>query len=89
MQIIKIYKIKRASGVVVVTPTSPNDSYAPFGIRLVADKGKAITKDRVNLFTVKDEPFVESEGTIEEKVAATAALWHEVEAPEEWKLRDE
>lgn len=89
MKIIKIYKIKRAPGVVVITPTPPNDSYVPFGIRLVADKDKAITKDGVNLFTVKDEPFVEDEGTIEEKIAVTVAPWQEVDALEEWKLRDE
>lgn len=89
MEQLKLYKIKRVSGAVRVTVNPPSEDLIPFGVRLIADEGKAITKDGVNLFTVKDEPFVEGEGTVEEKVAATAALWQEVEAPAEWRVRDE
>ena len=86
---LKLYKIKRVSGTVRVTVNPPSEDLIPFGVRLIANEGKAITKDGVNLYTVKDEPFVEGEGTIEEKIAATVALWHEVDAPAEWRLRDE
>ena len=88
MECLKLYKIKRVSGAVRVTVNPPSEDLIPFGVRIVAGEGKAITKDGVNFLTVKDEPFVEGEGTIEEKIAVTAALWQEVEAPAEWRLRE-
>lgn len=65
-QPIPIYRYKRPDGGVTVSPIKPEGEYTE-GVRLVADKGKLITKDGVNFYTVKDEDFAEG--------------WYEVDEP--------
>lgn len=67
MQIIPIYKFTRESGGVTVSPNKPNRAYTEM-YRLVADEGKALTKDGVNTTNCAD-------------VESTAG-WYEVDAPE-------
>jgi hypothetical protein len=54
MKIIPLYRIKRPDGGVTDTPIKPDGEYTE-RVRLVADKGKLITKDGVNFYPVKDE----------------------------------
>jgi hypothetical protein len=44
MQTIKLYKYKRAEGGITVSPNKPNTECTEM-LRLVADEGKALTKD--------------------------------------------
>jgi hypothetical protein len=44
MQIIKLYKYTRADGGTTVSPNEPNTEYTEM-LRLIADEGKALTKD--------------------------------------------
>ena len=68
MQTITLYKFKRADGGTTVSPTKPNCEYTEMH-RLIADEGKALTKDGVDLY-----PCVDTE---------TVDGWYEVDAPEE------
>lgn len=68
MQIITLYKYTREDGGVTVSPAKPNTDYTEM-YRLVADEGKALTPDGVNLTSCTD--VEDTEG------------WYEVDAPEE------
>ena len=68
MKIITLYRYERGNGGVTVSPIKPDVDYTEM-YRLVADEGKALTKDGVNATTCID---VES-----------AEGWYEVDAPEE------
>lgn len=81
MKPIKLYKIKRVSGAVKITPNPPSEDAVPFGVRLVADEGKAITEDGIIFYPAKDIYFAEGEEAIEEKIEAIKALWRDVDAP--------
>lgn len=68
MQIITLYKYNRADGGVTVSPVKPEGEYTEM-YRLVADEGKALTKDGENLTTCVDADSTEG--------------WYEVDEPNE------
>lgn len=68
MQTITLYKYTREDGGVTVSPAKPNTDYTEM-YRLVADEGKALTRDGVNLTSCTD--VEDTDG------------WYEVDAPEE------
>lgn len=68
MQIINLYKYQRADGGITVSPIKPDTNYTEM-VRLVADDGKAITKDGENFIACIDTD--------------TAEGWREVDAPVE------
>ncbi len=54
MQTKTVYKFKRADGGTSVSPCKPETEYTE-RVRIIADEGKAVTKDGVNLFFVIDD----------------------------------
>lgn len=68
MQIIKLYKYKRADGGITVSPSVPEGEYTEM-VRLVADEHKLLAKDGENFTSCVDTDT--SEG------------WYEVNALEE------
>lgn len=68
MQTITLYKYQRADGGTTVSTSKPNCDYTEM-YRLVADEGKALTKDGVGLYPCVDTDTVDG--------------WYEVDAPEE------
>jgi hypothetical protein len=68
MQTITLYKYQRADGGTTISPVKPECEYTEM-YRLVADEGKALTKDGVDLFPCVDTDTVDG--------------WYEVDAPEE------
>lgn len=74
MQIITLYQYKREDSGITESPIKPDVEYTEV-LRLVADEGKALTKDGVNT-----TPCVDVEDIKE---------WYEVEAPKvEIKLEE-
>ena len=71
MKIIPIYRYERAEGKITVSPDKPNVEYTE-KCRIVADKGKLLTKDGVDFYQAIDTD--------------TADGWYEVDNPneEEW-----
>lgn len=69
MKSIPLYRYRRADGSVKVSLTKPSVEYTD-KLRLVADDGKALTKDSVTLYPCIDVDS--SEG------------WYEVDAPAEY-----
>lgn len=67
MVIKTIYKYTRKDGGTTVTPNKPEGEYTEL-YRVIADEGKAVTKDGVNLYRVIDTESNEG--------------WLEVDAPE-------
>ena len=59
-----LYRYKRADGGITDTPNKPNGDYTE-RVRIIADEGKAVTKDGENLYPVID--------------ADTADGWYEVD----------
>lgn len=74
MQIIELYRYRRADGGITVSPVKPEGEYEPM-YRLVADEGKALTQDGINLMVCAD--VYSTEG------------WYEVDAPEDDPLYTE
>ena len=70
MQIIPLYKYKRADGGITVSPIKPECEYTEM-YRLVADEGKALT-DGETITSCTDTTEVDK--------------WQEVDAPEEEEL---
>lgn len=68
MQIIKLYKYKRADGGTSVSPVKP-PVYSTEMVRLVANEGKALTRDGIHLVDSVD--------------AYAEGGWYEVEKPKE------
>lgn len=68
MKIKTLYRYEREDGGITVAPIEPECEYTE-GMRLVADEGKALTKDGENLFSVIDVDSDEG--------------WYEVDTPEE------
>ena len=66
MQTITLYEYKRADGGITTSPIKPECEYAE-KVRLVADDGKALTKDGTTLTSCVDTD--------------TADGWYEVDAP--------
>lgn len=66
MQIITLYQYEREDGGVTVSPIKPDVEYTEM-YRLVADEGKALTKDGVNTTPCTDVESVEG--------------WYEVDEP--------
>lgn len=66
MLTINLYKYNREGGGVTVSPVKPNKEYFEM-FRLVADEGKALTKDGVELYPCTDAESIEG--------------WYEVDAP--------
>lgn len=58
MVINKIYKHIRSDGGMTVTPNCPEGEYTEL-FRIIADEGKAVTKDGVNLYSVIDTDSAE------------------------------
>lgn len=54
MQIINLYKYERVGGGVTVSPVKPENTEYTEMYRLIADEGKALTKDGVNLTSCAD-----------------------------------
>lgn len=69
MQIIPLYKYERPEGGVTISPVKPENTPFTGEVRLVADEGKALTKDGVLLTSCVD--------------VETAEGWYEVDNPEE------
>mgnify|MGYP006976607631 CR=1 FL=1 len=67
MQTINLYKYHRADGGVTVSPNKPESEYTEM-YRLVADEGKALTKDNENFTLCIDTDSTEG--------------WYEVDQPE-------
>ena len=67
MQKIKLYKYERAEGGTTISPNKPNTEYTEM-LRLVADEGKALTKDGKELTPCAD--------------VDSADGWREVDDPE-------
>ena len=63
-----LYKFHRADGGITVSPIEPDAEYT-ICYRLMADEGKALTLDGVDLFNVVDTDTVEG--------------WYEVDAEED------
>lgn len=74
MQIIELYRYKRADGGITVSPVKPEGEYELM-YRLIADEGKALTQDSENLTVCAD--VYSTEG------------WYEVDAPEDDLLHPE
>ena len=68
MQIIKLYKYKRADGGITVSPSVPEGEYTEM-VRLVADEHKLLTKDGENFTSCVDTDSTDG--------------WYEVDEPEE------
>lgn len=68
MQTITLYKYTREDGGVTVSPVKPEGEYTE-KYRLVADDGKMLTRDGVDLYACVDVESVDG--------------WYEVDAPEE------
>lgn len=68
MTIKTLYRFKRADGGITVSPNKPNGEYTEL-FRIIADEGKAVTKDGENLFSVIDTDNI--------------GEFHEVDAPRE------
>ena len=68
MQTITLYKYTRDDGGITVSPVKPKGEYTEM-YRLVADEGKMLTQDGVDLYACTDVASVEG--------------WYEVDAPEE------
>lgn len=68
MQIIKLYKYKRADGGITVSPSVPEGEYTEM-VRLVADEHKLLTKDGENFTSCVDTDSADG--------------WYEVDEPEE------
>lgn len=68
MKIIPLYKYERPEGGVTVSPMKPENTQFTEEVRLVADEGKLLTKDGINL-----TPCVDVE---------TAEGWYEVDNTE-------
>ena len=68
MKIIPLYRYERPDGGVTVSPDKPETEYTEL-FRIVADEGKAVTKDGTDLRAVVD--------------TGTANGWYEVDMPEE------
>lgn len=66
MRTIPLYRFKRADGGVTDSPKKPQGEYTE-RVRIIADKDKAITRDGVKLYSVKDEDTIEG--------------WYEVNRP--------
>lgn len=63
-----LYKYEREGGGITVSPEKPEGEYDEL-VRLVADEGKALTKDGENTYFVVD--------------TESADGWYEIDAPEE------
>ena len=68
MQTITLYRYEREGGGMTVSPVKPDCEHTTL-FRLVADEGKALTKDGENLTACVDTDSAEG--------------WYEVDAPEE------
>lgn len=68
MQIITLYKRERCNGVVTVSTKKPRFGDAVEMYRLIADEGKALTQDGVNVAPCVDVESVDG--------------WYEVDAPD-------
>ena len=66
MNIKPLYRFKREDGGITVSPIKPDGEYTE-KVRMIADEGKAITKDGENFYSVID--------------ADSAEGYYEVEAP--------
>ena len=66
MQIITLYKYKRADGGTTISPVKPEGEYTEM-VRLVADEGKVLTRDGENFTTCVD--------------TETADRWTEIDDP--------
>lgn len=62
-----LYRYKRADGGITDTPNKPEGEYTE-RVRIIADEGKAVTKDGKHFFLVKDADSIEGwdEVTLEE-----------------------
>lgn len=54
MEIRTLYKYVRDDGGITVSPNKPEGEYIE-EVRIIADEGKAVTKDGVNLYSVIDD----------------------------------
>lgn len=70
MKIKTLYRYEREGGGITVSPVKPDCEYTEL-VRLIADEGKALTKDGENTCLVIDTKSTEG--------------WYEVDAPEEVK----
>lgn len=71
----QIYRIRREDGGITITPKRPEEpGYEVAGVRLIADDGKALTKDGIEFYSVKDvesdEGYYEVDIQIEESEEA-------------------
>lgn len=66
MKFITLYKYKREGGGITVSPNKPDGEYTEL-VRIVADKGKRVTRDGENLYIAIDQDTVDG--------------WCEVDAP--------
>lgn len=71
MKIKPLYRYEREGGGITVSPNKPDCEYTE-RVRLVAEKGKLLTKDGENFCRVID--------------VDTADGWYEVDAPEETEV---
>lgn len=67
MQIVNLYKYRRADGGVTVSPIKPDGVEYTAMVRLIADDGKALTRDGVELTPCCD--------------AESPDGWYEVDSP--------
>jgi hypothetical protein len=67
MRTITLYKYTREGGGVTVSPAKPDGEYTEL-YRIIADEGKALTQDGVNVVPCADVESVEG--------------WYEVDAPD-------
>lgn len=68
MEIKTLYKYKRAGGGTTISPIKPDCEYTEM-YRIIADEGKVVTKDGINVFSCTDVSSTEG--------------WYEIDAPEE------
>jgi hypothetical protein len=72
MYYIPLYKVIRNDGGITITAEKPNEMVEPTQIRVIANDGKRVTTDRVNLYLCRDVDIV---GSIDE----TLEPWYEVD----------
>jgi hypothetical protein len=58
MKINPLYRFKRADGGITDSPNKPDCEYTE-RVRIIADEGKAVTKDGENLYSVIDADSAE------------------------------
>lgn len=78
----ELYRIIRKDGGTTITPNKPSEDAIPCGVRIIAGEDKALTMDGEKLYSCKDI-------SIENGIEKALEPWYEVDAPAEWRVRND